>query len=118
MNDKETISIGKGNLDQLQWTSDGLIPAIAQDYRTQEVLMMAWMNIESLKATLAGGKACYWSRSRKKFWVKGETSGHFQHVKDVYYDCDCDVLLLKVDQTGAACHTGQRSCFYRKIPLA
>ncbi len=115
MNEMETIQITKGNLDKLKFTSEGLIPAIAQDYKTNEVLMMAWMNIDSLRATLESGKASYWSRSRKSFWVKGETSGHFQYVKEVYYDCDCDVLLMKVDQIGTACHTNQRSCFYRKI---
>ena len=115
MNETETIQITKNNLDKLKFTSDGLIPAIAQDYKTGDVLMMAWMNIDSLKATLESGKASYWSRSRKSFWVKGETSGHFQHVKEIFYDCDCDTLLMKVDQIGAACHTNQRSCFYRKI---
>ena len=115
MNKTETIRITKDDLDKLKFNSDGLIPAIAQDYKTNEVLMMAWMNMDSLKATIAGGKASYWSRSRKSLWVKGETSGHFQFVKEIYYDCDCDVLLMKVDQVGAACHTGQRSCFYRKI---
>jgi len=101
----ETIQITKDNLEKL----------IAQDYKTGEVLMMAWMNIDSLRDTLKNGKAAYWSRSRKAYWVKGETSGHFQHVKEVYYDCDCDVLLMKVDQIGSACHTMKRSCFYRKI---
>ena len=115
MNETETIQITKDNLDKLKFTSDGLIPAIAQDHKTGDVLMMAWMNIDSLKATLESGKASYWSRSRKSFWVKGETSGHFQHVKEIFYDCDCDALLMKVDQIGAACHTNQRSCFYRKI---
>ena len=105
----------KANLDKLKYTADGLIPAIVQDYKNSDVLMMAWMNIDSLKATLATGRASYWSRSRKTFWVKGETSGHVQNVKEIYYDCDCDVLLMKVDQIGAACHTNERSCFYRKI---
>ena len=115
MNETETIQITRDNLDKLKFPSDGLIPAIAQDHKTGDVLMMAWMNLDSLKATLESGKASYWSRSRKAFWVKGETSGHFQHVKEIYYDCDCDALLMKVDQIGAACHTNQRSCFYRKI---
>ncbi len=115
MNEMETIQITKDNLDRLKFTSDGLIPVIAQDHKTNEVLMMAWMNMDSLKATLASGKASYWSRSRKSFWVKGETSGHFQFVKEIYYDCDCDTLLMKVEQVGAACHTNKRSCFYRKI---
>jgi len=111
----ETIQITSANLDKLKFTAEGLIPAIAQDYKTGEVLMMAWMNIDSLRDTLKNGKASYWSRSRKSYWVKGETSGHFQHVKEIYYDCDCDVLLMKVDQIGSACHTMKRSCFYRKI---
>ena len=111
----ETIQITKDNLDQLKFNSEGLIPAIAQDVKSNEVLMMAWMNIDSLRDTLKTGKASYWSRSRKTYWVKGETSGHFQYVKEIYYDCDCDVLLMKVDQVGEACHTNKRSCFYRKI---
>jgi phosphoribosyl-AMP cyclohydrolase len=114
-NEMETIQITLNNLDKLKFNSDGLIPVIAQDYKNNEVLMMAWMNIDSLRDTLTKGKAAYWSRSRKSYWVKGETSGHFQHVKEVYYDCDCDVLLMKVDQIGSACHTMKRSCFYRKI---
>ena len=111
----ETIQITKDNLDQLKFNSEGLIPAIAQDVKSNEVLMMAWMNIDSLRDTLKTGKASYWSRSRKTYWVKGETSGHFQYVKEIYYDCDCDVLLMTVDQVGEACHTNKRSCFYRKI---
>ena len=114
-NEMETIQITKDNLDKLKFTSEGLIPAIAQDYKTGDVLMMAWMNMDSLKATIESKKASYWSRSRKTFWVKGETSGHVQYVKEIFYDCDCDVLLMKVDQIGAACHTNERSCFYRKI---
>jgi len=115
VNTAETIQITKNNLDQLKFNSDGLIPAIVQDYANNDVLMMAYMNIDSLKETIKVGKTCFWSRSRKTYWVKGETSGHFQHVKDIFYDCDCDTLLIKVDQIGAACHTNQRSCFYRKI---
>ena len=115
MDNIETMQINRSNLAKLKFSSEGLIPAIAQDHKTGEVLMMAWMNIDSLKSTLESGKASYWSRSRKSLWVKGEISGHFQSVKEIYYDCDCDTLLLKVDQIGAACHTNQRSCFYRKI---
>ena len=114
-NEYEKLQITRDNLDKLKFNSDGLIPAIAQDYKNGEVLMMAWMNIDSLRDTLKTGKASYWSRSRKSYWVKGETSGHFQHVKEVFYDCDGDCLLMKVDQIGAACHTMERSCFYRKI---
>ena len=94
----------------------GLIPAIAQDFKTGEVLMLAYMNQESWEATLASGKATYYSRSRKSLWVKGETSGHVQWVKEIRIDCDNDTLLLKVDQVGgAACHTGYRSCFHNKV---
>ncbi|NQT75736.1 MAG: phosphoribosyl-AMP cyclohydrolase [Candidatus Omnitrophica bacterium] len=99
----------------LKFDKKGLIPAIVQDYKTGEVLMVAYMNRASLRRTLKSGKACYWSRSRGKFWTKGETSGNFQFVKAVYYDCDKDALLIKVRQKGAACHTGNRSCFYRKL---
>ena len=102
-------------IEDLKFDKNGLIPAIVQDYETGEVLMLAYMNKESLQRTLTSGKACYWSRSRKEYWVKGATSGNFQFVKDVYYDCDMDTLLIKVEQKGAACHTGNRSCFYRKV---
>jgi len=98
-----------------KYDDKGLIPAIIQDYKTGLVLMLAFMNKESLRRTLKGGKTCFWSRSRKEYWVKGMTSGHFQHVKSVSYDCDMDVLLIKVRQVGVACHTGNRSCFYRKL---
>ena len=94
----------------------GLIPAIVQDWKTGEVLMVAYMNADSWAKTRETGKACFWSRSRNKLWLKGETSGHVQRVKEVYLDCDNDALLLKVEQVGgAACHTGFRSCFYRRI---
>ncbi|HBR15485.1 MAG TPA: phosphoribosyl-AMP cyclohydrolase [Candidatus Omnitrophica bacterium] len=102
-------------IKKLKFNDDGLIPAIIQDYKTKEVLMMAYMNLESLKQTLKIGKTCFWSRSRQEFWVKGMTSGHFQFVKDVSFDCDCDTLLISVRQVGAACHTNRKSCFYRKI---
>ena len=94
----------------------GLIPAIAQDYATGEILMLAYMNQEAFKATLSSGKATYYSRSRQTLWVKGETSGNVQQVKEIRIDCDNDTVLLKVEQIGgAACHTGHRSCFYKKI---
>ncbi len=93
----------------------GLIPAIVQDYSNGEVLMLAYMNREAWLKTLETGKATYWSRSRNSLWIKGETSGHFQVVKEITIDCDEDTVLLKVEQTGAACHTGYRSCFYRRI---
>ena len=105
----------KFNLDNLKFDKQGLIPAVIQDYKTGEVLMLAYMNKESLKRTIKLGKTCFWSRSRKKYWVKGETSGHFQFVKQIAYDCDMDTLLIKVRQAGTACHTGNRSCFYRSI---
>ena len=94
----------------------GLIPAIVQDVETGEVLMMAYMNEKAWQETLKTGKATFWSRSRSELWIKGGTSGHVQHVKDVFVDCDNDTVLLKVEQVGgAACHTGYRSCFYKRI---
>ena len=98
--------------ETLAWTADGLIPAIAQG-EDGEVLMMAWMNRESLAETLATGQVTYWSRSRKALWRKGETSGQAQRLVEARLDCDGDAVLLLVDQTGVACHTGRRSCFYR-----
>ena len=97
------------------FNSDGLIAAIAQDADTGDVLMLAWMNSDALHATLKTGRATYWSRSRHALWVKGETSGNVQTVMDVRIDCDQDAVLLRVRQTGGACHTGRSSCFYRKV---
>lgn len=102
-------------LDILKFDENGLIPAVVQDAETNEVLMVAWMNRESVEKTITSGNTCFWSRSRKKFWIKGETSGHYQKVIEMRTDCDADCLLVKVEQTGAACHDGYRSCFYRKI---
>jgi phosphoribosyl-AMP cyclohydrolase len=103
-------------LDAIRWTEDGLVPAIAQDAETGDILMMAWMNRESLRLTAEEGHAVYWSRSRGKLWRKGETSGHQQVIRDIRLDCDEDVILLKVEQKGGiACHTGRRSCFYRTL---
>ncbi len=99
----------------LRWSSDRLIPAIAQQHDTGEVLMMAWMNPESLAETLRTGRVCFWSRSRQKLWRKGEESGQVQHLKQIRIDCDGDTLLLLVDQTGPACHTGRKSCFYNAV---
>lgn len=99
----------------LCFNSDGLIPAIAQQFDTGEVLMMAWMNEQSLAETLHGGRVVYWSRSRQCFWRKGDSSGHIQQLKSCHFDCDGDTLLLLVDQTGAACHEGSRSCFTRQL---
>ena len=101
--------------DQLKFTADGLIPAIIQEQSTGRVLMMAWMNRASLESTIATGKTHFWSRSRQKFWMKGESSGHVQVVKDIAFDCDGDTLLIQVEQTGAACHEGFKSCFFRSI---
>ena len=115
MSDIEKITITSHTIDQLKFNTDGLIPAIVQEQKTNDVLMMAYMNLDSLKETLKGGKTCFWSRSRKEYWVKGMTSGHFQFVKEILYDCDCDTLLIKVEQVGSACHTMKKSCFYRKI---
>lgn len=100
---------------RVKYDEKGLVPAIAQDFDTGEVLMMAWMNAESLAETLAHGHVCYWSRSRQALWRKGETSGHVQHLRELFLDCDGDTLLLKVDQTGPACHTGAVSCFFTPV---
>ena len=100
------IDFAKGN---------GLVPCIVQDAENGQVLMLGYMNEESLKKTVETGLASYWSRSRNELWTKGETSGHYQHVTDIFVDCDEDTILLKVKQDGAACHTGHRSCFYRNL---
>ena len=103
-------------LDHIKWTADGLIPAIAQDAETARVLMMAWMNRESLRLTVECGEAVYWSRSRQQLWHKGETSGHTQKVRNIRLDCDGDALLLDIEQIGGiACHTGRQSCFFHKL---
>jgi len=102
-------------LAQVPWNRDGLIPAIAQQYDTGEVLMLAWMNREALEETLNKKRVCYWSRSRQQLWRKGESSGQIQELKEARFDCDGDTLLLQVDQTGPACHTGRRGCFYNLI---
>ena len=100
---------------EVSFDAEGLIPAIAQQHDSGEVLMLAWMNREALAETLATGRACYWSRSRKQLWRKGETSGQVQRVVELRLDCDLDAILLRVDQTGVACHTGRRSCFFNRI---
>jgi phosphoribosyl-AMP cyclohydrolase len=100
-------------INDLKYNQDGLIPAIAQQHDTHEVLMMAWMNKASIEETLMTGRVCYWSRSRQAFWRKGESSGQVQMLKEFRVDCDSDTLLLLVDQTGPACHTGRRTCFYQ-----
>lgn len=103
-------------LNKVNWSEDGLVPAIAQDAENGDILMVAWMNREALKQTVQLGEAVYWSRSRKKLWHKGEESGHTQKVREVRLDCDEDVVLLKIEQVGGiACHTGRRSCFFQRL---
>src|SRR5262250_2671330 len=101
--------------DNLKFDGNGLIPAIIQEQKSGRVLMMAWMNRASLEKTIETGKTCFWSRSRQQFWMKGETSGHTQAVKDIALDCDGDTLLIQVEQIGAACHEGYRSCFFTSV---
>ena len=120
MKETEKLKVGEslpldGVLDRLPYNADGLIPAISQQHDTGEVLMMAWMNRAALEETLETGRVCYWSRSRQKFWRKGESSGQVQALKEMSFDCDGDTILIKVDQTGPACHTGRRSCFYNLV---
>jgi phosphoribosyl-AMP cyclohydrolase len=100
-------------LAEIKFGADGLVPAIAQQHDTGEILMMAWMNRDAVRASLAEGRACYWSRSRARLWRKGETSGQVQLLRELRLDCDGDAVLLLVDQQGVACHTGRRSCFFR-----
>lgn len=103
-------------LDEIRWNADGLVPVIVQEAVGGKVLMLAWMNGEALSRTMEGGRAVYWSRSRQRLWRKGESSGHFQVVKDIRLDCDRDALLLGVEQTGeVACHTGRASCFFHQL---
>jgi phosphoribosyl-AMP cyclohydrolase len=102
-------------VNSVSFNEDGLVPAIAQSAATGAILMLAWMNRDTLERTLSTGEVTYWSRSRGEIWRKGETSGHTQHLVEAWVDCDGDTLLLKVDQLGPACHTGAPSCFYRKL---
>ncbi|WP_019498249.1 phosphoribosyl-AMP cyclohydrolase [Pseudanabaena sp. PCC 6802] len=105
-------------IDRLKFDANGLIPAIAQDYRDGAVLMMAWMNREAIARTIETREVHYWSRSRQELWHKGATSGHIQKLQEMYFDCDADVLLLKIEQVGdIACHTGVRSCFFNQVQL-
>jgi len=109
------VSVSDNWLNKVNWTEDGLVPAIAQDADNGDVLMVAWMNREALKRTVETNEAVYWSRSRKKLWHKGEESGHVQKVKEIRLDCDEDVILLKVEQMGGiSCHTGRHDCFFKK----
>jgi phosphoribosyl-AMP cyclohydrolase len=110
--DRERDALG---VDDLTYDANGLIPAVVQQHDTGEVLMVAYMNVESLRKTLETGSTWFWSRSRRKYWMKGESSGHVQAVREVRYDCDADCLLVLVDQHGGACHTGERTCFYRVL---
>ena len=106
----------KASLDAVKWNSQGLVPVIAQDAASGEILMFAWMNREALALTVSEGRAIYWSRSRNRLWRKGEESGHVQWVKEIRLDCDNDAVLLKVEQvSGIACHTGRRSCFFQRL---
>ena len=105
-------------LQNVRYDVQGLVPAIKQQHDTGEVLMMAWMNAESLSETLTTGRVCCWSRSRQSLWRKGETSGHHQYLKECRMDCDGDTLLLLVEQIGVACHTGERNCFFQALPMA
>jgi phosphoribosyl-AMP cyclohydrolase len=102
---------------RLKRTPDGLVAAIVREHGTGDVLMLAWMDDEALHRTLTTGRATYWSRSRAEYWVKGATSGHFQYVKSVALDCDGDALLVTVEQVGAACHTGEHTCFHHELPV-
>ncbi|MGC6516465.1 MAG: phosphoribosyl-AMP cyclohydrolase [Candidatus Puniceispirillaceae bacterium] len=102
-------------LSQVRFNDAGLVPVIAQQFDSKQVLMMAWMTKQTLQETIETGRACYWSRSRAAFWRKGDTSGHIQKVKSLELDCDGDTILMMIDQTGAACHTGEISCFYRTL---
>tara|TARA_Y100000817_G_C16643478_1_gene449453 strand:+ start:157 stop:474 length:318 start_codon:yes stop_codon:yes gene_type:complete len=103
------------NLEKIKFNSEGLIPVIIQQFDTKEVLMLAWMNKESLEETIKTNKTCFWSRSRKKLWKKGETSGNIQEVKNIKIDCDNDTIIINVNSKGPACHTGKNSCFHNKI---
>ena len=106
----------KSWLDEVAWNAEGLVPAVAQDASSREVLMVAWMNRESLERTVASGEAVYWSRSRRALWKKGETSGHVQRVREIRLDCDGDTLVLQVESVGGvACHTGRRRCFFNLL---
>ncbi|MEH0934884.1 phosphoribosyl-AMP cyclohydrolase [Micromonospora psammae] len=120
--DAETGAVRPSRLDpavaaQLRRNPDGLVAAVVRQHDTGEVLMVAWMDDEALHRTLTTGRATYWSRSRREYWVKGETSGHHQYVRSVSLDCDGDALLVDVDQVGAACHTGHRTCFFTALPV-
>jgi phosphoribosyl-AMP cyclohydrolase len=109
------VTVDAVAIENLTFDERGLIPAVVQDAENGDVLMMAWMNRESIARTIAEGRTVFWSRSRQELWRKGDTSGHVQHVQEVRVDCDADVLLVRVHQEGAACHTGERTCFFRTL---
>jgi phosphoribosyl-AMP cyclohydrolase len=114
----QTKNMSDNWIENLKYDEKGLIPAIAQDYQDGAILMMAWMNRQALELTVSTGEVHYWSRSRQELWHKGATSGHIQKLKQLYYDCDHDVILVKIEQIGdIACHTGERSCFFTEVPL-
>ena len=115
MNDTNKLIINEELLNEIKYNEKGLIPAIAQDEKTNEILMVAYMNEESLRKTLEIGNATFWSRSRQQFWMKGETSGNILRVKEILIDCDYDTLILKVNPAGPTCHTGERTCFHRTL---
>ena len=102
-------------VNEVKFDEHGLVPVIIQDWKNNQVLMLAYMNAEALRMTVKSGKTHFWSRSRKQFWLKGESSGHTQEVKEIFFDCDSDTILMKVEQKVAACHEGYRSCFFRKL---
>ena len=108
---------GPVRLDDLKFDERGLLPAVVQDADSGEVLMVAWMNLEAVQRTMIDGRTWFFSRSRRELWPKGETSGHVQHVEQLWVDCDADTILLKVHQVGVACHTGERTCFHRKLAV-
>ncbi|WP_036188725.1 phosphoribosyl-AMP cyclohydrolase [Marinimicrobium agarilyticum] len=116
MSENSSPNITEESLEQVEWTADGLAPAIAQDADTGRILMMAWVNREALALSAREGRAVYWSRSRQQLWRKGESSGHVQELKGIYLDCDGDAIVFKVKQLGGiACHTGRESCFFREL---
>jgi phosphoribosyl-AMP cyclohydrolase len=122
MTDQEPIAQSKVErqpvrLDELAFDDRGLLPAVVQDADSGEVLMVAWMNLEAVQRTLTDGRTWFFSRSRRELWPKGETSGHIQHVDELWVDCDADTILVKVHQTGVACHTGERTCFHRNLAV-
>jgi phosphoribosyl-ATP pyrophosphohydrolase/phosphoribosyl-AMP cyclohydrolase len=114
---EEAAERGPVHIQDLRFDDRGLLPAVVQDSKTGDVLMVAWMNLEAVQRTMIDGRTWFYSRSRRELWPKGETSGHVQHVEQLFVDCDADTILLKVHQVGVACHTGERTCFHRKLAV-